>query len=72
VEHIPVHDLQHEALLHLGNLAEDLIKNCNTSLLAMAQLRALLCGNCRHLNAAQGQCAGQSLERCPLLQGASS
>jgi hypothetical protein len=71
VEHIPVHDLQREAILHLGNLAEDLIRNSNTSLLAMAQLRALLCGNCRHLNAAQGLCSGQSLEHCLLLNGAS-
>ena len=72
VDHIHGQDLQREGILHLGNLAEELIRNGQASLYAMAQLRTLLCGNCRRLNAAQGQCSGQSLDRCQLLKGASS
>ena len=65
----PGHDLQSEALLHLGSLADDLIRDGNAaSLLAMTQLRALLCGNCRHLDAVHGHCSGQSLEHCLLLK----
>lgn len=29
--------------------------------------RALMCVNCRRLNASQGRCSGQPLEKCPLL-----
>jgi hypothetical protein len=67
VAQLRVPDLQREAILHLGNLAEELLRNGNASPLAMTQLRALLCGNCRHLNAVQNQCAGRSLHRCQLL-----
>ena len=72
VDHVHVQELQREGILHLGYLAEELIRNGNSSLVAMTQLRTLLCGNCRRLNAAQGQCSGQPLDRCPLLKGASS
>ena len=66
---LPGHDLQREAILHLGTLANDLIRDGNAaSLLAMTQLRALLCGNCRHLNAAYWDCSRQSLEQCLLLK----
>ena len=61
------HDLQREAILHLGNLAEELIRDGSASPVAMTQLRALLCGNCRHLDAVQSQCAGRSLHQCQLL-----
>ncbi len=72
VDQLHVQNLHREGILHLGNLAEDLIRNGQASLFAMTQLRTLLCGNCRRLNAAQGQCSGQSLDRCLLLKGASS
>jgi hypothetical protein len=60
-------DLQREAILHLGNLAEELIRDTNASPVAMTQLRALLCGNCSHLDGVQSQCAGRSLHQCRLL-----
>ena len=53
-------DLEHEAILRLGNLAEELLRNGNASPVAMTKLRVLLCGHCRH-------CAGHSLPKCELL-----
>ena len=66
-EHLRADDLQRSAILHLGSLAED-ISDGNASALAMIQLRALLCGNCRRLDAAEGACSGQSLDGCRLLK----
>ncbi|MCK9388897.1 MAG: hypothetical protein M0Q22_10980 [Sulfuritalea sp.] len=66
-EHFHADDLQRSAILHLGSLAED-ISDGNASALAMTQLRALLCGNCRRLDAAEGACSGQSLNGCRLLK----
>ncbi len=67
--HLP--DAQHEKVARLGVLATDLVKRGDFSSVAMTTARALLCVNCRRLDAAQGQCHGQSLERCPLLKVAS-
>jgi hypothetical protein len=68
LERLHVPSKERAAVQHLASLAEDLVGDAHASPLAMAQVRALLCGSCHHLNAAHGQCSGQSLERCPLLQ----
>ena len=51
-------DLEHEAILRLGNLAEELLRNGNASPVAMTKLRVLLCGHCRHcaLNDTDDKC----------------
>ncbi|MCK9382579.1 MAG: hypothetical protein M0P95_16135 [Sulfuritalea sp.] len=69
LEQVPLCDPQHDKLVRLGILAADLVRMSNFSPTAMTTARALLCVNCRRLNAAQGQCAGQSLDRCLLLKG---
>lgn len=59
-------------LVRMSVLAEDLIRAGDHSAAAMTTARALLCTNCRRLNAADGKCRGQALERCMLLNGAGS
>jgi hypothetical protein len=50
-------------------LAEQLLGCGNAPPLAMTEIRALLCTRCRRLDAAQGKCSGESLDRCLLLNG---
>ena len=65
------HGLQRDAVMHLWSLTQELLEsNVPAPPVALTQLRALLCGNCRALNAAQGQCTGRSLDQCRLLNGA--
>jgi hypothetical protein len=71
VEHLPVDDPQRKNLIYLGILADDLVRAGDYSPNAMTTAQALLCVNCRRLNAAQGQCTGQPLDRCRLLEKAS-
>lgn len=65
---IPAADPQREHLIRMGILAEGLMKTGDHSPAAMTTARMLLCANCRHLDAAPKKCAGQALDRCPLLQ----
>lgn len=67
LERIPAADPQREHLIRMGILAESLMKSGDHSPAAMRTARMLLCANCRHLNAAPVKCAGQALDRCPLL-----
>ena len=59
-------------VVRMGVLADDLAKGSDQSPAAMTMVRALLCSNCRRLNAAEGKCFGQALERCILLNGVKS
>lgn len=68
MERVPVDDPQRWNHARLGMLAEDLIKGGEPSSLAMSNVRSLLCASCRRLNAAQGKCSGQALDRCLLLK----
>lgn len=68
LEQVSPCDPQHERLFHLALLTADLYQMGDLLPTAMTTARALLCVNCRRLNAAQGKCVGQSLERCLLLR----
>lgn len=68
VERYPVGHPQREMLMRMGTLAEGLLTAGNYSPVAMTRVRDLMCGNCRRLDAAQGRCHGQSLDRCLLLK----
>lgn len=72
LERVPVADPQRGDLVRMGILVEDLIRAGDHSVAAMTTTRALLCTNCRRLNAAEGKCLGQALERCRLLNGVNS
>ena len=69
VERLPVHDPEREAAIRLAMLTEDLVRTGDRSPRALSHVRSLLCSNCRRLNAAQGKCSGQALDRCLLLNG---
>lgn len=62
-------DPQRGDVIRMGALADDLVGGGDRSPAAMTMIRALLCSNCRRLNAAEGKCFGQALERCMLLNG---
>jgi len=62
-------DPRREHLIRMGILAEDLVRTGDHSPAAMTAARELLCANCRRLDAADGKCIGQVLERCVLLNG---
>lgn len=68
LERIPAADAQREHLIRMGILAESLMKTGDYSPAAMTTARMLLCANCRYLDAAPIKCAGQVLDRCPLLR----
>lgn len=65
-------DPQRGDLIHMDLLVKDLIGAGDHPVAAMTTTRALLCANCRRLNAAEGKCLGQALERCMLLSGVNS
>lgn len=67
-EHPPCDD-QHQHLVLAGAAIEDLIRKSDYSIEAKTVGRALLCVNCRRLDATHGKCSGQPLETCPLLNG---
>lgn len=68
-DQIPVNDPERQRLARLGSLAEDLLRNGDYSPTAMTTTRALICVTCRRLDATQGKCFGQALDRCLLLNG---
>lgn len=69
LEHLPAHDPRRENLDATAILVKDIIESGDYSLHdAMTTARALLCTNCRRLNAAPEQCTGQPLDRCPLVK----
>lgn len=70
VERLPPQSPQRATAVHLGQLVEHLIDNRCTMPLAMSNVRALLCTNCRNLNAAHGECNGRSLNHCLLIRKA--
>jgi hypothetical protein len=72
LENLPAHDPRRENLDVMAVLIKDIIESGDYSLRdAMTTARALLCTNCRRLNAAPDQCAGRSLDRCPLVRAES-
>lgn len=64
---LPVDDPRRGNLLRLQALSGSVVKDGVVSSLAMTYLRVLLCTSCRRLDAAQGRCFGQTLDRCLLL-----
>lgn len=69
LEHLPVHDPRRENLDVMAILVKDILESGDYFLHeAMTTARALLCTNCRRLSAAPDQCAGRSLDRCPLVR----
>ena len=69
LEQLPVHDPRRESLNVMAGVVKDIVQSGDYSLHdAMTTARALLCTNCRRLNAAPDQCAGRSLDRCPLVR----
>ena len=68
VERLAVSDPQRVRAIHLGLLADDLVRVGDYSSAAMKSVRILLCTSCRRLNAAQGKCQGQGLDRCQVLR----
>lgn len=64
------HDPHREQVQRISILAEDLAARGTPSPPAIDAIRAMLCANCRRLDAAPSECSGQALERCPLLTGA--
>jgi hypothetical protein len=71
VERVAVHDPHRVSLIDLGLLVDDLVRAGDYSSAAMMDVQSHLCDGCRRLNAASGQCTGQSLHECPLLREAS-
>jgi len=69
VERLAVDAPPRKNLIFLGILTDDLVRAGDYSVDAMTTVRALLCTNCRRLDAAHGKCSGQPLDRCPLLNG---
>lgn len=70
LQRLPAHDRRRENLNITERFVEDLLESGNDFLgHAMADARALLCVNCRRLDAAPGKCSERSLDRCPLLKG---
>jgi hypothetical protein len=67
-ERLPPRDRERQAAVGLAALTENLLADGKPSPHAMSNVRGLLCANCRRLNAAQGKCFGQALERCLLLR----
>jgi hypothetical protein len=65
-EHVAVDDPQRQDLVRLGMLIRDLVKarNCSSS----AITARAFCLSCRCLDATQGQCSRQPLDRCVLLK----
>ena len=73
LQHLPAHDRRRENLNITERFVEDLLESGDDYLgHAMANARALLCVNCRRLDAAPGKCSERSLDRCPLLKGIGS
>lgn len=70
LQHLPAHDRRRENLNMTERFVEDLLESRDDLLgHAMANARALLCVNCRRLDAAPEECSERSLDRCPLLKG---
>lgn len=69
MERLPADDPERRNLVCLRMSLGYLINGGEPSPLDMSNIRALLCSNCRRINAAQGKCSGRPLNRCPLLNG---
>lgn len=69
LERIPAAEPKRGRLNGMCVLVEDLVRVGDHSVAAMTTARALLCSNCRRLNAAEGKCLGAALHRCMLLNG---
>lgn len=70
LEHLPAHDSRRENLSITERFVQDSLESCDDFLdCTMANARALLCVNCRRLDAAPEKCIERSLNRCPLLKG---
>lgn len=69
LERIPASEPKRGRLTGMCVLVEDLVSAGDHSLAAMTTARALLCNNCRRLNASEGKCLGQALHRCMFLNG---
>lgn len=66
-ERLPIDDPHRGNLLQVEKLAASILNDGNNSALAKSYLGAMWCVTCRRLDAVQGECLGQSLDRCILL-----
>jgi hypothetical protein len=66
IERLPMQSAEHKTAIHLAALTESLSGRAVPHL-AMTRINALLCENCRRLNASGINCVGRSLESCPVL-----
>lgn len=70
LEHLPVHDPRFKRLNATEILFKDMLESgAYSGIYVMTTAHALLCTNCRRLDAAPEECSGRSLDRCPLLNG---
>lgn len=69
LERIPANEPKRGHLTGMCILVEDLVNAGDHSMAAMTTARALLCSNCRRLDAAKGKCLGTALHRCMFLNG---
>jgi hypothetical protein len=63
-------EMQRGNVIYMLVLAERLIRDADCTSHTFSKVSGLFCAGCLSLNAAQGQCAGQPLDQCPLLNGA--
>lgn len=66
---LPEDDSQRRHLAQMRSVIGALAKGCDHSVAAMSTVRAMLCVNCRRLDAAQGKCFGKPLDQCMFLNG---
>lgn len=70
LEHLPAHDPQRKNLNATKILVKDILDSGDYSEIdSRTTVRALLCTNCRRLDAAPEECSGRPLDRCPLVRG---
>ena len=69
LERIPATEPKRGRVIGMCVLVEDLVRAGDHSVAAMTTARALLCSNCRRLDAAKGKCLGTALHRCMFLNG---
>lgn len=64
---VPAHDPPRQHLLLTSSVIGALATSRDHSTAAMTTVRAMVCVNCRGLDASQGKCAGKPLDQCMLL-----
>lgn len=68
MEQLIANDPRRQSLSHLASLVKAYLEAEDYSTMAMTTARALLCVNCRRLDAVRGECSGRALHHCQLLR----